>query len=55
MKLRNNRTKNFLINYGAVFVEKTAPLLAFDEHKLYIRDPKKSFRLFGKRKNNGNG
>ena len=27
--------KIFLINNGAVFIEKTAPLLAFDEHKLY--------------------
>ena len=45
----------FLTINCAVSVEETAQLLALGEHKLYIRDPKKSSGLFGKRKNNGNG
>jgi len=44
----------FLTINCAVSVEETAQLLAFNEHKLYIRDPKKSSGLFGKRKNNRN-
>ena len=44
----------FLTINCAVSVEETAQLLALGEHKLYIRDPKKSSGLFGKRKNNRN-